>query len=105
MGKISEKKMREHYFPKFLKHCYRTLYDCYKDPSSMKRAIWQGYLRQDSVKVLTVLGYSCQVFSLGYLTKKNGNVYLEVNTGYSYGKLLLGSDDLIIIKERGIKWE
>lgn len=61
----------------------RDLYDCYKEPSTTKVAIWHDikFQFQDvnnietEKKYLTVTGYNCNFFSAGYCVKKEGTWY------------------------------
>ena len=52
------------------KYGVRTLYDCYKNPSGAKESAWVSLTnsaRDWGAKNLTVCGYSCHRFSVGYV--------------------------------------
>ena len=74
---------------------YRSIFDCYKNPScakmSAERAIIDEMCSKDGYGY-SVISYNAQMFTCGYLFKKDGELWFAVETPMYYGEMKVGEN-------------
>ena len=77
------------------KYGYRHLSDCYKNPSCAKmraeRAIANEIYSKDGYGY-SVISYNTNMFTCGYLFRKDGELWFAVHTPSYYGEMKVEED-------------
>lgn len=84
----------------------RTLYDCYKKPSEYKELAYnlcKEQCQKYEGKGFTVVGYSCFVFSVGFIVKQGPNVMFFFITACNEDVSKLDEEQIERCKKAGIK--
>ena len=74
---------------------YRSIYDCYKNPSINKfkaeKSILDECIRRDGSDY-SVISYNTSIFTCGYLFRKDNEVWFAVHTSRHYGEMKVQED-------------
>ena len=85
----------ERYMYAVNKYGYRYLNDCYKNPSGAKmsaeRAIANDIHSKDGYGY-SIISYNAQMFTCGYLFRKDGELWFAVETPMYYGEMKVEED-------------
>lgn len=69
-------------------YAYRTLYDCYNNPSSIKKAIydeWRKWAYDNDVEKFGVSSYNCHFFTLQGLIKIDSRYFIiRITPSHNY---------------------
>ena len=77
------------------KYGYRHLSDCYKNPSwakvSAERVIAGEMCSKDGYGY-SIISYNAQMFTCGYIFRKDGELWFAVETPMYYGEMKVGEE-------------
>ena len=77
------------------KYGYRSIYDCYKNPSCAKmraeRAIANEIYSKDGYGY-SVISYNTSIFTCGYLFNRDDELWFAVHTPSYYGEMKVEED-------------
>ena len=80
----------EHYMYAVNRYGYRSIYDCYKNPSwakaSVERDIAKEIYNRDG-HGYSVISYNTTMFTCGYLFNRDGELWFAVHTPSYYGEM------------------
>lgn len=77
------------------KHGYRSIFDCYKNPSLAKVIADKSIVNEIYSKGgygYSVISYNTNMFTCGYLFKRDGELWFAVHTPSYYGEMKVGED-------------
>lgn len=77
------------------KYGYRYLFDCYKNPSGAKESAERAIIYECCNKGgygYSVISYNTNMFTCGYLFKRNGELWFTVHTPTNYGEMKVEGD-------------
>lgn len=95
MKKSQVKSYYERYMWAVNDYGYRSIYDCYKNPSWAKvradKEIVNEIYSRDGYGY-SVISYNTNIFTCGYLFRKDGELWFAVHTPSNYGEMKVEED-------------
>ena len=85
----------ERYMRAVIKYGYRSIYDCYKNPSinkfKVEKTILYDCIQRDGYGY-SVISYNTSIFTCGYLFNRDGELWFAVHTPINYGEMKIEED-------------